>query len=95
MSESVLLKPGREKPVRNRHPWIFSGAIRSLPQGAANGDIVDVRGHDGQWLAAGYLNRESQIQVRLLSWKQGEAIDDAFWRRRLAQSIARRTALAA
>ena len=95
MTEAVVLKPGRDKPVRNRHPWIFSGGIRTLPEGAANGDIVDVRGHDGQWLAAGYLNRESQIQVRLLSWKPGEAIDDAFWRRRLAESVARRSALIA
>ncbi|MBI3960713.1 MAG: class I SAM-dependent rRNA methyltransferase [Chloroflexi bacterium] len=95
MTEAVVLKPGREKPVRNRHPWIFSGGIRSLPAGAADGDIVDVRAHDGQWLAAGYLNRTSQIQVRLLSWKQNEAIDDAFWRRKLCAAIARRAGLAA
>jgi len=95
MTEAVVLKPGREKPVRNRHPWIFSGGIRSLPESAANGDIVDVRGHDGHWLAAGYLNRASQIQVRLLSWKEGEKIDDAFWRRKLSASIVRRAALAA
>jgi len=95
MAEAVVLKPGREKPVVNRHPWIFSGGIRSLPGGAANGDIVDVRAHDGQWLAAGYLNRESQIQVRLLSWQPGEAIDDAFWRRKLSEAVARRAELAA
>ncbi len=95
MAEAVVLKPGREKPVRNRHPWIFSGGIRSLPNGAANGDIVDVRAHDGQWLAAGYLNRESQIQVRLLSWQPNQAIDDLFWRDKLAQSIARRATLIA
>lgn len=95
MTEAVVLKPGRDKPVRNHHPWIFSGGIRALPTGTANGDIVDVRGHDGQWLAAGYLNRESQIRVRLLSWKPDETIDDAFWRRRLAESVARRASLAA
>lgn len=95
MSESVVLKPGREKPVSNHHPWIFSGGIRSLPTGAADGDIVDVRAHDGHWLAAGYLNRTSQIQVRLLSWKPDEAIDDAFWQRKLSAAIARRAPLAA
>ena len=25
----VVLKPGRERSVRNRHPWLFSGAIAS------------------------------------------------------------------
>jgi 23S rRNA (cytosine1962-C5)-methyltransferase len=24
---SVILKPGRDKPLRGHHPWIFSGAI--------------------------------------------------------------------
>lgn len=95
MNEAVVLHTGREKPVINRHPWIFSGGIRSLPAGAADGDIVDVRGHDGRWLAAGYLNRASQIQVRILSWRQNETIDDGFWRRKLVQAIARRSALAA
>ena len=93
MVEAVILKPGREKPVGNRHPWIFSGGIRSLPTGADDGAIVDVRAHDGQWLAAGYLNRASQIQVRLLSWQLNETIDDAFWRRKLSASIARRAGL--
>lgn len=95
MVDAVILKPGREKPVHNRHPWIFSGAIRSLPQGAADGAIVPVHSHDGRWLAAGYLNRASQIQVRLLSWDRDESIDEDFWRRRLAASVQRRAHLAA
>lgn len=95
MAEAVILKPGREKPIANRHPWIFSGGIRALPPNAADGEIVDVRAHDGQWLAAGYLNRASQIQVRLLSWQRDEAIDDDFWRGRLAAAVARREWLAA
>ena len=95
MSEAVVLQPGREKPVINRHPWIFSGGIRTLPAGAKDGDIVDVRSHDGRWLAAGYLNRASQIQVRILTWQQNESVDNVFWQRKLGQAIARRAHLAA
>lgn len=91
---AVVLKPDRDKPVRQGHPWIFSGAIQSLPAQAANGDLVAVCTADGQWLAQGYLNRASQIQVRLLSWNQDEVIDEAFWRRRLSQAIAARRPLA-
>lgn len=83
MQNAVVLKPGREKPVRQRHPWVFSGAIAQLPPHVPNGEIVPVVDARGQWLAQGYLNRQSQIQVRLLSWGQAESIDDAFWRRRL------------
>lgn len=93
---AVILKPGREKPVRQGHPWIFSGAIQRLPapDAVADGEIVPVVDSRGRWLAQGYLNRRSQIQVRLLSWQAGEEIDDDFWRRRLVQAIAARRSLA-
>lgn len=84
---AVILKSGRDKPVRQRHPWIFSGAIASLPAGVEDGEFVEVVDAAGAWLARGYLNRRSQIQVRLLTWEQGEAIDADFWRRRLAAAI--------
>ncbi len=84
---AVTLKPGREKPVRQRHPWVYSGAIRRIPKEFADGDIVPVTDARGAWLAWGYLNRRSQIQVRLLSWDPDEVINDAFWRNRLAQAI--------
>ncbi len=89
---AVRLKPNRDKPVRQGHPWIFSGAIEQIPAAANDGDIVDVTAADGRWLARGYLNRRSQIQVRLLTWTQ-EAIDESFWRNRLAVAIAARAKL--
>ncbi len=92
---TLTLKPGREKSVRNRHPWLFSGAIAHSDRTAQDGDVVDVHANDGQWLARGYLNRRSQIHVRLLTWNADEVIDESFWRGRLAQAIAGRAALAA
>lgn len=86
-TDAVILKPGRDKPVRQRHPWIFSGAIRSLPHESADGDIVSVCNVDGQWLAYGLLNRSSQIRVRLLSWEEDEVFDEEFWRGRLQSAI--------
>jgi len=92
---SITLKPGREKSVRNRHPWLFSGAIHTIDPKANDGDIVDAHSNTGQWLARGYLNRRSQIQVRLLSWQADAAIDEAFWRGRLQRALAGRASLAA
>ena len=89
----VVVKAGREKPIIQRHPWIFSGAIQKLPNEAADGSVVDVVDSEGEWLARGFLNRVSQIQVRILTWEQDEGIDDAFWHSRLAEAIARRTPL--
>ncbi len=91
--DAVQLNPGREKPVRQGHPWIFSGAIRHIPAQAADGDVVDVISHDGHWLARGYLNRQSQIQVRLLTWDRAESIDQDFWQHRLQRAVQRRQGL--
>jgi 23S rRNA (cytosine1962-C5)-methyltransferase len=91
----VVIKPGREKPIIQHHPWIFSGAIHKLPADAPDGAIVDVVDSHDRWLARGYLNRTSQIQVRILTWQQDEIVDDAFWRQRLSTAVAHRIPLLA
>jgi 23S rRNA (cytosine1962-C5)-methyltransferase len=91
----LFLKRGRDKAIRNRHPWVFSGAVERVEGQPEDGEVVDVRDGAGAFLARGYLNRRSQIVVRLLSWDEGERIGEAFWERRIAGAIARRQALAA
>jgi 23S rRNA (cytosine1962-C5)-methyltransferase len=89
----VVLRKGRAKPVVNRHPWIFSGAIDRVEGDPAGGEIVEVYDAGRNWLARGYINPQSQIRVRLLTWDRGESIDQAFWERRLERAIAARRAL--
>ena len=92
IAATVRLKPNRDKPIRQGHPWIFSGAIEQIPPAAVDGELVDVADAAGHWLGRGYLNRRSQIQVRLLAWED-RPIDEAFWRERLAAAIALRAGL--
>ena len=86
-SATLILKRGRERPVLNRHPWIFSGAVARLVGEPAPGDLVTVADHNGAALATGYYNAQSQIQVRLLSWEPERVIDEGFWRSRLQQAL--------
>ncbi|MCP4537388.1 MAG: class I SAM-dependent rRNA methyltransferase [Chloroflexi bacterium] len=94
MSGIIVLKRKRIKPVLQRHPWVFSGAIERVEGDAVDGDVVEVLDAGRNWLARGYLNRRSQIVARLLTWQQDEPIDHDFWRRRLARAIAARRFLA-
>lgn len=80
--------------MRNRHPWVFSGAIERIKGEVNEGAIVAVRDNKGAFLARGYLNRHSQIVVRLLSWDEHEPIDETFWASRIADAVARRQPLA-
>ena len=88
----ITLKRGRERPIQQRPPWIFSGAVREAD--GEPGGLVDVRDSEGAFLARGYYNPHSQIAVRLLTWDEDEAIDTAFWRRRLEAAIGARAGLA-
>lgn len=90
---TIVLKEGKEKPVLNHHPWIFSGAIAHMEGNPRDGDVVEVVDSQRRFLARGYLNQRSQITVRLLSWREDEAIDQIFWQRRIEQAIKRRQAL--
>ena len=50
----VILKKGREKSVLNRHPWIFSGAIKRIEGNPENGDVVDVWNDKARFVCQGH-----------------------------------------
>jgi 23S rRNA (cytosine1962-C5)-methyltransferase len=90
----ITLKPGREKPVQQRHPWLFSGAIQRTDGRFQPGDLVTIVSHDGRYLATAYANPHSQIRARILTWDADEALGPDFWRSRIRRAIAGRQALA-
>ena len=92
-SGAIQLKPGREKPVQNHHPWIFSGAVAKVQGSPQPGDLVDIMAKDGAWLALAYFNPHSQIRARILSWNPKYQIDEDWWRRRLKEAIDTRVSI--
>ena len=95
MSATIVLKRGREKSLKRRHPWLFSGAIERVIGDAQAGDTVLVRSADGETLALAAYSPTSQIRARVWSFEPGVAIDSTFLRARLAGAIALRERLAA
>lgn len=89
----VVVKPGREKSLRHRHPWVFSGAIARVEGEPAPGDTVAVVAHDGAHLAWAAWSPASQIRARVWSFDPGARIDADFLEARLAAAIARRAGL--
>jgi 23S rRNA (cytosine1962-C5)-methyltransferase len=84
---TVILKEGREKSVLRRHPWIFSGAIREVAGNPGPGETVIVRSARGEFLAHGAYAAESHIPVKLWNFMETEAVDEAFFRKRLASAF--------
>jgi PUA-like domain len=54
---SITLRPGRERPLRQRHPWVFSGAISAVRGSPAPGEAVEIHSTEGEWLARGFYPR--------------------------------------
>ena len=90
---TVRLKAGREKSLRRRHPWVFSGAIERLEGEAAAGATVELVSSAGESLGRGAYSPASQIRARVWTFEAGEDIDAAFFRRRLARAIESRRRL--
>jgi len=89
----IVLKKGREKSLRRRHPWIFSGAVEKAS--GKPGDTVEVRDSAGKALALAAYSPKSQIRARVWTFDIGQEVDAGFFRVRIQKALALREALPA
>ena len=85
---TVYLKPHKEESLLRFHPWVFSGAIRSIQLDAdyphaqpQEGEVVQVRDSNSKILGVGHYQIGS-IAVRILAFGVGELPAD-FWQERI------------
>ncbi len=91
----LQLQPGREYALTQGHPWLFSGAFRKLPRELPAGSVVDVTASGGEWVGRGHLNPNNSLAFRLLTRDRDEAINEAFYIRRIERALALRKLLPA
>jgi 23S rRNA (cytosine1962-C5)-methyltransferase len=72
---------------RSSHPWIFQKMVEKPGQRIAPGSVVDVHDKNGQWVARGFYNGHSRISLRVLTSKQDEPVDDAFFARKIEAAV--------
>ncbi len=88
----LQLRKDLARHLRAGHPWVFRKAIDRPPKGLAPGAIIDVVEGE-RFVARGYYDPHSAISVRILTREPAEAIDAAFWKRRVARALALREEL--
>jgi 23S rRNA (cytosine1962-C5)-methyltransferase len=88
---TITLHKNKTDALLRGHPWIFSGAIQTLPDHLKDGDLVRVQSSRGVFLAVGHF-QHATIAVRVLSF-QDRNIDQAFWNERIFQAISLRKTL--
>jgi len=73
----IVLKPGKERSILFKHPWIFSGAIAKEPAELKEGSIVSVHSNSGNYLATGHFHKGT-ITVRCFDYSNA-IVDQALW----------------
>jgi 23S rRNA (cytosine1962-C5)-methyltransferase len=92
--KSLHLKAGRDKSLKRRHPWIFSGAVAKLDGEPASGETVLVKAA-GQPVAVAAWSPKSQICARVWSFDCSIFVDEKFFREKIEQAVALRASLPA
>lgn len=87
----ITLRKGKEESLLRFHPWVFSGAIASLPQALEEGDLVEVRSSAGETLGTGHYQIGS-IAVRMLT-NGDEQVGPDFFSSRLCDAYRLRLSL--
>jgi 23S rRNA (cytosine1962-C5)-methyltransferase len=88
----LILKSGREKSLRRRHPWVFSGAVAKVQGDPGPGETVEIRSAAGQFLAIAAYSPRSQIVARVWAWEEC-AIGPAFFTERIGRAVGQRATL--
>jgi 23S rRNA (cytosine1962-C5)-methyltransferase len=91
----LVLKKGREKSLKRRHPWIFSGAVEKVNGKPGIGDAVEVLDATGKFVARAAYSPKSQIRARVWTFDPSEQVDAGFFRSRIQAAFAVREALPA
>ena len=84
---SIVLKPGREKSLLRRHPWIFSGAIERVEGDPRPGETVEILTSERDFLGIGAYSPHSQIRVRVWTFQKDQPMDASFFRARMDKAI--------
>ncbi|MDO4260581.1 MAG: class I SAM-dependent rRNA methyltransferase [Eubacteriales bacterium] len=80
---TVTLKKGEGRTIKAGGMWIYDNEIAAVTGSFSNGDLVTVRDFDGYFMGYGFINAHSKIRIRLMSRKEGQAIDEDFLERRV------------
>lgn len=86
--KTIRLRPGKERSLQRRHPWIFDSAIAK--GGGDSGETVRVESHEGQFLAWAAFSPSSRIRARVWSFDEAQRIDAPFFIAACARAISAR-----
>lgn len=87
----IILKPGKESPLRRSHLWVFSGAVKAVEGSPEEGDWVAIYSSEDRFLALGHYCAGS-ILARVVDFSRREP-GSGLWVEKLGHALALRERL--
>ena len=75
---------------RSNHPWIFQKMVEKPVAKPKPGSLVDIVDNTGAWVGRGFYNGHSRIALRVLTADPDEAVDEAWFARKIRAAVALR-----
>ncbi|MDP2683120.1 MAG: class I SAM-dependent rRNA methyltransferase [Deltaproteobacteria bacterium] len=91
MVQVVVSKKCAER-LLSGHLWVFNNEIKAVEGNYSNGDIIHVADGKKRFIGKGYINDNSKIIIRLLSFRD-EEINKGFFRKRIEDALSYRLSL--
>jgi 23S rRNA (cytosine1962-C5)-methyltransferase len=79
-----------ESLLRGGHPWLFADSVREQNREGKTGELAVIYDRKDEFLAVGLFDADSPIRVRILHSGKPQAIDRAWWLRRLKEAVEKR-----
>ena len=93
MMDEIRLKPNREKSLKRKHPWIFSGSVQEVVGNPIMGETVKVISFEGEVMGYAAYSPHSSIRARMWSFNVEREIDEEFIADKLRVAITLRDSL--
>ncbi len=79
MRNRVVISEQGESFLAKGQPWMYRSNLLCTEGEAEDGEIVDIYGEGGNYIASGFYSAISHIVVRILTRKENTKIDDMFF----------------
>jgi 23S rRNA (cytosine1962-C5)-methyltransferase len=93
-TSAIVLKPGKEKSLLRRHPWVFSGAVGKVTGTVKAGQFVALLSVDQNFLGWAAFSPGSQIRARVWSFDEDRPVDAALIGEKIHRALKKRESIA-
>jgi len=90
---AIHVKPAAERALKQRHPWLFEGAIRKQSHDGNAGDLAVIFDEKRRFLAIGLYDPSSPIRVKVLQHHEQTTINAEFFLDRIRTTTTLRAPL--